>query len=57
MRPTSPKLRSGQAAKVHRVFQKPTQIAQIAQITLMESSQLTESICVICEISEICVGL
>jgi hypothetical protein len=40
----------------HRIFQKPTQIAQITLISLMGPDRLTESVCETCEISVICVG-
>jgi hypothetical protein len=39
----------------HRVFQQPTQIAQITLMAQMRSDGGIESICVICEISEISV--
>jgi hypothetical protein len=37
----------------HRVFQKPTQMALITLMSQMGPGRLTESICAICEISEI----
>jgi hypothetical protein len=40
----------------HRVFQKRTQIAQITLMAQRGSDRSRSSICVICEISAICVG-
>jgi hypothetical protein len=39
----------------HHVFQQPTKIAQVTLLSQMGSGRFAEVICVVCEISGICV--